>query len=66
MDDEKIIDDFSPTGWEFRKVKCTHCGHETTSVHPYKIKLIQCGECMEMFDYKIVKPDFGRNEHVQY
>ena len=62
MDDEKIID-FSPTGWEVRHVKCTECGHEHTSVHPYKIDKIQCSECMEMFNYKIIKPDFGKGNH---
>lgn len=63
MDDDKIIDNFNPTDWEVRKVKCTHCGHETTSVHPYKIAMIQCGECMEMFDYKILTVDFRGDDH---
>lgn len=59
INDDKIIDNFSPTGWEVRKVKCIHCGHEMTSVHPYKIPEIQCDECMEMFNYRIIKPKFG-------
>ena len=59
MDDDKIIDNFSPTGWEVLQVTCTECGHKMTSVHPYKIPLIQCSECLAMFNYKIVKPDFG-------
>lgn len=57
MDEDKIIDNFSPTGWEARKVTCLECGHTVISVHPYKIKLIECSECGVMFDYKIIKLD---------
>lgn len=63
MAEDNIIDNFSPTGWEVRNVKCTHCGHETTSVFPHKIPEIQCSECMEMFDYRIIKPNFERADH---
>ena len=66
MIDNEHDEEYSPTGWEVSQVKCTECGHESTSVHPHGIDVIQCSECLEMFDYRLVWVEVGKLAMLPY
>jgi hypothetical protein len=45
----------TPAGWSAEWVRCTECGYTCVSVHPFGMRVMECGGCHAITRHEVIE-----------